>query len=295
MKKLMLSLAAVLAIGAGLAPAAVRTEQPAGEARPGSLASEYRPILEKHAAAVVTIKYEAKMGGQSQEQEIPGVVIDSKGLVLCSNVLMGGLLRKYDPSVEFAEIKILTADDQEGVDAKIIARDSDLDLAWVQVKEPKAEYVFLDFGKAVEPEAGDQLLSLVRLGKFFDRAPVITVGHMAGTAKKPRRLFVGEAEIPGTVVFAHGGALVGMSVLPTPSDEEMEGDAFQSAMRDPFAQRVILPASEIVTATAKAREAAASGKGEEEAKPAPAGPDAPDAPKEGEPKKDAGGGGGGGK
>lgn len=291
MKKMMLSLAVVVAIGAGLAPAAQAqtAQQPSGQSsgksRPGSLASEYRPLLEKHATAVVTIKYNVNMGGNSQEQEIPGIVIDAKGLVICSNVMMGGLIRKFDPSAEFKDVKILTAEDQEGVEAKVIARDSDLDLAWVQIKEPKLEYKFLDFSKAAEPEAGDQLLGLVRMGKFFDRAPVISAGRMAGIAKRPRRLFVGDAEIPGTAVFVAGDELVGMSVFPTPSEEEMEGEAFQSAMRDPFAQRVILPASEIVAATARAREAAASGKGEEE-EPKPEGPEAP---KEGEPGHEEGG------
>ena len=55
---------------------------------------EYEKLLTEKAPAVVTIKCVLKLGGfmgeQEQEIEIPGVMIDSSGLVLCSNNLLVG-------------------------------------------------------------------------------------------------------------------------------------------------------------------------------------------------------------
>jgi hypothetical protein len=255
-----------LAGSMNLASAAVAHDEPK------SLSAAFKPLLEKESASVVTVKYTVKVGEQSQEQEVPGVVIDSKGLVLLSNMMMGGFMLRFNPSTEFDQIKVITPEDPEGVEAKVIARDSELDLAWVQVKEPKKDYQFIDFSKGATPEPGDQLLGLMRMGKFFDRSPVVSVAHMLGVTKKPRHLYVADSEMPGTAVFSMDGKPVGVSVLQIPSEEDMEGGGMDQAMRDPFAQRMILPASEIIAATVKAREAAAAAPAEE---PKPAGEPAP--------------------
>ncbi len=61
----------------------------------GQTAADYQRILKDNSPAIVTIKFvmKIKVAGKSKESEseTTGVMIDPKGLILCSNTEMGGL------------------------------------------------------------------------------------------------------------------------------------------------------------------------------------------------------------
>ncbi|RIK68975.1 MAG: hypothetical protein DCC65_02260 [Planctomycetota bacterium] len=228
----------------------------------------YRQIVEKHAPALVTIKFllrmESQYGKRETESEITGLMIEPTGLVLCANSKLGAP-RRFG-SVTPTDIKILIGDDIEGIPAKVLARDTELDLAWVQAKEPPQKpFAHVDIKKGAVPEIGDDLYALRRMAKFFDRAPVVSDGKMSGHTKKPRELYVpsGVSVEAGQPIFTEDGTLIGIVVLQLPEDDEIEANpmAFMSMGRD-IGGGLILPAAQVLKATERAKLATAD---EEEA------------------------------
>ncbi len=250
----------------------------------------YGKLLEK-SAVMVTVKFVSKITMQGRddmerETETTGVMIDAKGLVLCTSMQMGGVPAQYRGMVTVTptNIKVLVGDDTEGVAAKMIARDSDLDLAWVRIeKASEKPYTFVDFaaGASAEVKVGANLLIVDRLSKFFDRAPVVGECRVGAILKKPRTLYYpsGVMNRYGVPLFSGDLKAVGFAVLQSPSEEDQEADS-QGGSRD---QLVILPAGEVVSATDRALKTAAEGgaeagkdqKKEEAKKDAPAPTPAP--------------------
>lgn len=232
--------------------------------------ADYEKLVKEKAAAYVTVKYVLKMEGafddSADEAETTGIMIEPKGLVLCGNAALGGgLFSRYGNSRP-TEIKVLVGKDTEGLPATLLARDSELGLAWIQVKEPPSEdFAFVDFSKATVPRLGQRLLGLRRMGKFFDRAVVVSEGRVAGQTKKPRELFVPSEGLQvgsGLPVFAEDESVVGVFVIQMPDEADMSGDSlsFIGGTEDMFSG-LILPAAEVVKATKQARETKGEGPG----------------------------------
>jgi len=252
-----------LPVGAGLAWA--------GSSQPyEKLAADVAPVL-------VTVKFVLKLGGRfgdsENESEITGMMVDPKGLVLCASSKLG-VPRRFGSATP-TDIKILVGDDTEGLEADVLARDTELDLAWVKIKKPpEKSFLHLDMTKTAEPKLGDALFSVRRMAKFFDRTPTVSDGVLAGRTKKPRDLLVpgGALNIePGAPVFTSDGAFVGLVVLQLPEDEEMEGNpmAFFAMGRD-LANGLILPAAQVVKATQRAGQIAEDEEDEDEGDETPA-------------------------
>jgi hypothetical protein len=227
--------------------------------------AQYDKLIKDKAAALVAVKFVLKRQGgfddSEKEADITGIMIDPKGLVLCSNTALGGpsFFRRFGTATP-TDIKVLIGEDTEGRDAKLLARDSELDLAWVQIKRPGDEaFAHIDLSKTTTPRLGRRLLALRRMGKYFDRAVVVSEGRVAGRTKKPRELVVpgGSLDLePGLPVFTEDGAIVGIVVIQMPDRDEMESGplSFLGAGRDIFGG-LILPAAEVLKATARAKEA----------------------------------------
>lgn len=257
----------------------------------------YASILADRSPAMVLVKFILSVEARGQSQEIEGeamaLMIDPKGLlVLCGPEI--GQAKGFSATPK--ELKVCIGDDTEGVLAKLIGRDSELDLAWLRIEKPSEKgYSSIDTAKAATPKVGDTLVGLERMGKYFDRTPVVFTTMVGGITKKPRELFIpspggGQPFLYiGTPFFSAGGEFVGMSVIQQPnadSEDDMSSRARERLTR--FDQGLkILPANQIASATARAVEAEKAGKGvgmEEKKEETPASPAA--APKEGEPKKD---------
>ncbi len=230
-------------------------------------ATEYETLITKASPALVTIKCVLKMQGpggtREVERDFTALMIDNKGTVLCASVQLGTskLMRRYG-TITPTDIKVLIGDDTEGVKAKLLASDSELDLSWVQIKEPDAKgYAHVDFAKATTAKSGDRLLTLTRMDKFFDRTPIVNEGRLSGKTKKPRDLLVPSSSLevePGMPIFAEGGLTVGVIVVQAPDEED------QAAGGRMGTAALILPAAEVVKATKRAHETAASDDDEEE-------------------------------
>lgn len=242
----------------------------------------FTKLLKEKTSAIVTVKFTLKvnMGGmfgggeQENESEVNGVMIDAKGLVLCSNTQLSGfigMMRQFmgemggNITATPTDLKILVGDDTEGRDAEIVARDTELDLAWVRMKEPgDQKYAHVDFSQSAVPKVGQQVYVLRRMGKYFARCAVAADGRIAGTTAKPRDLYVPAGNVGaayGLPVFLADGNPVGVVVMQVP---EGQGDASNpmamlgrlSGMQD-MMSGLILPAAEVVKATHRALETAA--------------------------------------
>lgn len=232
---------------------------------------DFQKLADQHSPAIVTIKFVLKMsmggmGEQEQDTETFGLMIDKTGLIMVSNTTMGGFagmmrqMRGMEMSIKPTNIKVLVGDDTVGVEAKLIARDTELDLAWVRIDKPAEKgYAAVDLKSSAELKLGEKFYTVGREGKFFDRVVSVNEGRVAAVAKKPRHLFLPGGEM-GMPVFNGAGQLVGVSVLQMPQDDEGEGGGgfFGGGMGGP----AILPASEIITATERALKTAAEGGGE---------------------------------
>lgn len=244
---------------------------PVWGAAEGADGSAYRQLLEKASPALVTVKFVLKRQGtggtQEREGEITGVMIDPKGLVLCASWNLGTsrIMRRFGGTTTPTDIKILIGDDTEGVEARMLATDAELDLSWLQIKEPaEAGYAYLDFSKPSNLAPGNRLLTLSRMNKFFDRAPVVAEGRLGGTTRKPRPLLLpsGGFEVePGMPVFSSDGAPVGLVVVQSPDPEDLAADP--RTLRNSMAA-LILPSSEVLKATARAKAAGQSDEEDEE-------------------------------
>jgi hypothetical protein len=265
--------AAALALLAGSMLASPAMGSTAAIAAPATAKS----IVAKHAGALVHVKFVLKIEGMGQDREMPeeigGIMIEESGLVLVSNFQTGGMASMMGAggmSATPREIKVLVGDDQEGVDATLIARDSEADLAWVKITDPKGKkYAAIDFAKAATPDLGDELVFVGRKGKYFDRVPFVQFERVEAIAAKPRHLFLTSTQAYGSPAFTTDGTPVGVVIFQTPNREDAEGSPDQ-ADRGGLA---ILPAADIMTATVRAKEAAASGKPVDP--PAPKSEDAP--------------------
>jgi S1-C subfamily serine protease len=270
--------------GAGAAPA--RADQGA----------DLQKLMDTVAPKLVTVKFILKMEmadmgmeGQEQEMEVAGVLIDAKGLVLASNTQLGGFAEMMrgmmgddagSVSATPKDVKVLIGDDTEGLKAEVVARDRELDLAWVRITDAGDKtFDALDTSKGGTAKVGDKLYVVEKLGKYFDRAPIVVEDRVAGTTKKPRSLVVpmgGLAQSMGKPVFTADGSLLGMVVLQLPGTEEMSAESMMSGFGDTRGfSGMILPASEISKATERAMAQAASGAKPDAPKASPPKPEAP--------------------
>lgn len=228
----------------------------------------YSKFIADKGPAFVTLKFvlkiQGRFGDRENESEASGIMIAPDGLILCSNSALTGsaLFRRFGGgSAVPKDIKVLIGDDTEGLDADLLARDSELDLAWVKIEDPgDKKFACLDLSQAVTPPLGARVLALRRMGKYFDRAFVVSEGRLAGKVEKPRKLYVPSGSLQlgrGMPLFSLDGGIVGIVVVQMPDEEEMEGgfDLYRSGGRDMFAG-LILPTSEVVKATRLARETA---------------------------------------
>ncbi|MBM4108503.1 MAG: trypsin-like peptidase domain-containing protein [Phycisphaerae bacterium] len=253
-----IALAALLACTLAPAPALpARVEPPAGA---------YARLIRTHAPALVTLKFvleaPAEFGAGEQEMEASGVMVEKDGLVLAANSQFGGMIAMMGgPTPAIKNIRVLIGDDTKGVEATLTARDRELDLAWIRIATPdEAGYAHLDLEASADAGVGDRIHMVSRMGKFFDRAPLVTEAAVGGVTAKPRRLLVPNGFLLqfGMPVFGESGRLVGITVIQSPSEEDQD-DSSSGMMGETDSLRgLILPASEVLAATARAKETAAA-------------------------------------
>jgi S1-C subfamily serine protease len=253
------NLAAALLLA--LAAAAAQADDDAVEA-------EYQQLRKTHAPALVTVRFVQKTQGSygdfEGENEINGVMIEPTGLVLCSNTMLGGMHSRFGEGRAVpTDIKVLIGDDTEGRPAKFIARDTELDLAWLQIKDPgDRRFACLDLPAAVEAgvklKLGQRLLALGVMGRYFGQEVLVSEGYIAGRTHKPRDLYVVRGALdtdPGLPVFTARGELAGFACIQQPDADEISGNPANMLARG---RGLILPVETVAKATASAKQVRAA-------------------------------------
>jgi len=261
-----LIVAASACIGAASASAFAQGADPTAVA--------YKSLADKVGPALVSVKFVMKVEGMGddsgRESETNGVLIEPTGLILVSNAKIGGMASRMGMTASPTDIKVMQGEDAEGLKARVVARDTELDLAWIQIDDEKAKgrsFPAIDINANVVPAVGDRIMIVDRMGKFFDHAVVVEEARVGGMTKKPRNLIIPSGmsdrrafSALGMPIFTEGGKVIGVTIIQLPGKEDMEGGG---DMGEGNAAIAILPASEVVKATARGKEMAAKAPKEE--------------------------------
>ncbi len=162
------------------------------------------------------------------------MLIGADGLLLCSNNEMGGYVQLLTqmmnrgpmPAVVATpkELKVLLGNDSKGLPAKVIARDSDRDLAWLRLDAVPAglELQPIDLENQRAAALGEPLYRLRRLDRFFGSVPIVESGVVGALADHPRKLLIAadlDGGYLGMPIFGADGKLLGLTVVQMPGEE----------------------------------------------------------------------------
>ncbi len=210
-------------------------------------------IVEKVAPSICTVKavirMESKGTGQSQSHEsrvtLQGVVVDSDGLVLVSNMPlsptrlfemmgMGEMSGQMGIKMTPVSFKVTFVREDKEYDAFLAATDSKLDVAFLKVEAlGDRKLPAVDLSASSNIVIGQRVVSVSRLGKGYDYAPFFQTARVNGEIAKPRRAWMLEGAISGygLPVFAFTGELIGiLSTVPGASKEDGSEDSMGAGM-----------------------------------------------------------------
>lgn len=215
------ALVAILVLGGGLPDARAEDD----------IRATARASAEKSSKAIVTVKLVVamKMMGEEQEQklEVAGTVIDPSGLTVVSaseidpsslfKALMGNIggMGAMDSIVKETQ---LILDDGTEVDADVVLKDADLDLAFIRPRDTTREFEAIELKpRGKPPEMLEDIFVLTRLGRLHNRTPSISLGKVKAYVKGPRPYTVCDSESSsgtlGCVAFDAKGAPLGLFVM----------------------------------------------------------------------------------
>ncbi|HVY61999.1 MAG TPA: trypsin-like peptidase domain-containing protein [Planctomycetota bacterium] len=194
-----------------------------------------RSVAAKSAKAVVTVKLvvKMKMMGQEEEQkiEVTGTVIDPSGLTVVSaseidpssmlKAFFSGMGRRggagemnFDSDVKETA---LIMDDGSEIDADVVMKDQDLDLAFIKPRDASQKFEAITLAKRKNPPMLlEDIFVLSRLGRLENRATALTQGTVKAIVKGPRTFYITDDETSqkglGCVAFDASGAPLGVFV-----------------------------------------------------------------------------------
>jgi len=219
---IILTAAAIMLVGAPLAASA------------DELAETARKVFTENQDSVVTIKLVmeyrfARTGSDSQthenKSEITGTVIDPSGLTVTSLLRVDptsasdamGASEDFSMESELKSAKIMTADGDE-IEAEIVLRDKDLDLAFLRPKEKSdKKFKAVDLSQSTTLLPLDPFVLISKLGKVANRAHGAIIDRVEAVVEKPRMFYVpagsgmGQASL-GVPAFTMDGKLAGFLV-----------------------------------------------------------------------------------
>jgi S1-C subfamily serine protease len=182
-------------------------------------------FLEKAADSIVTLKYVLKHAQGEREAEARGAVVDPSGLVVLSNNRFSG------GGVQVVNLRVTLGTDPKEWDAVIVARDSVIGLAYVQVLDlGDKKLPAVDLAKGGEVKIGQDLQGVTRDARAFDFAPWLTRHYVSSRVEKPRPMwaFSGDSFPAGMPLYDAQGRPVGVTAYQRGSegDEDATGRTF---------------------------------------------------------------------
>ncbi len=231
--------------------------------------------------AVVNVKLVAKVKLPNREEdqklEVTGTVIDPSGLTVVSaqSIDPAAMIRTFFNSVSSgqgqdfkfeSEVRetALILDDGTEVEADVVLKDSDLDLAFVRPRDSSRTYEFIPLkAPSASPELLEDVFVIGRLSRSENRSISIATGTVRSIVKGPRPFYVCNDELSagsvGTIAFNASGATLGVFVLKA---KQNSGDGGMGALmsmmtggRGGTGTTVILrPVEDLIEVAAQAKE-----------------------------------------
>ena len=236
-----------------------------------------RAVMAKRDGAVVTVtgsvRVRVRMGGrevQNVDEAVQAIatVLDETGLAVMSlsAVEPGGLMarmmsaaggtsrQRMDITTEPSGLSMRLAQGEQ-VSARIVLRDEELNLAFLEpIDPPKARIAFVD-GRSAKPGPFDLLVMMVRLGESSGWQTAAWFTYVQAVVDKPRTVYLMSGATTdrglGAPVFDLAGRFVGVLVMKMtpgrPSGASMVGGLLASmGVGNGFGMMpVILPADDI--------------------------------------------------
>ncbi len=205
-------------------------------------AQEMQTVMQ-NAPSIVTVKIvmttQMGEGSSVQNQEsstsAPGVVVEPNGLIMLSksSYSMDSLASMFGEDTSGFKVKttptsfkVTVGNESHEYSAVLAATDDILGLAFVQITDLGTRKLqTADFSPVVTPVVGDAVLSVTRLAKGYDFAPVVHRGRIAGSITLPRSAFIldGVQGIPGLPVYTGDGKVLGVITYLKPTISGADG------------------------------------------------------------------------
>jgi S1-C subfamily serine protease len=267
-------------------PAAAQDEAPAAPAAPPATQkapeTDWSALMDSKAPSIVSIKFVLNMQisrsgqmmmDQESNSEVRGVLISATGLVLTANEHFDperALLARIPPQgraelkikARPSELKVLFGNEEDEFEGQILARDSNLGVAFVQVLGlADREVAPLDLAASGELAVGKELFGVSRLPRGFDCAPTIGRLFVSAKVEKPRTMWAvtGNFSGVGLPVFDLESRPVGVLSMQKGSEGVDEGGMGGGGMR-PFVIPISTLKRTMKAAETRAAEALAEAK-----------------------------------
>ena len=232
-------------------------------------------FLDHTSPAICTITFILEVSGGQMDREVPvttaGTIVTSDGLVMLSSSSMemanrmqrmrrgrGGEGMDMQMESTPTDIRIMLGGQFDEHEAELVAKDSTLGLAFLQVKDAEALSGIqpISFAKPQTMRVGEELLGINRLGDANDYAAYMGWTRLAGQVKQPRLMWKVSPgfNARGLPLFNRYGQPVGV-LSPQASEEDT---AERGAGRGGENERVFLiPAADVNGVIEQARKKAA--------------------------------------
>lgn len=240
-----------------------------------------RTAVAKWQKAIITVRVVAKIkdprGEEENTFEVTGSVIDPSGLTVVSSqsVDPAAMVKAFlssmgregmDETMEFdSEITQTTMILQDGteVDADVVLKDADLDLAFVRPRKAQTfdSIPLKPRGKALD--VLEDIFVISRLDRSENRATAINIGTIQAVVKDPRVFYVANQQLSagslGCVAFDTDGNPVGVFVAKQKQNTGDKGMGTLMMMMGGTgfgaSTRIIRPIEDVLEDAAQAREA----------------------------------------
>ncbi len=184
------------------------------------IAESAREISKDAQDALVSVRIVLEVRKSEMTVERLATVIDPSGLMIMS-------LAGIDPSVlglfpdgmdiQVKDMTVILPDKTE-MPAKIVLRDTDLDLAVLRpIEKIEQPLVHISMDEGAVPEMMDQMVLLSKLGRSANYTPLVVPARVVGIITKPRTWYVlnisPDLSDLGSPVFDTDGMLVGFVLL----------------------------------------------------------------------------------
>lgn len=222
----------------------------------------YRSLIERHAGALATVEYvmTADYAGNPQrvQGETEGVVISRDGYLLVAGSALDPA-KPYEvmyrdmgmestlPRVTSSEFQVRLPGRSERYEARLVSRDADLGLAWLQLGAPPKDLPWVDLTQGATPRLGQRGLVLSLASEQYDFAPFVTEVRVQGEIQVPYRAMI--VTWPNKLIFNTELQPIGFGVLNLAGRPGM----LASGGMKSFA--VLVPNERLVELTARVRAA----------------------------------------